>query len=79
MNVTIKNVPDKTHRTLKREAKTQGRSLNSMIVHLLDVEAARAERRRGLPKALAELEKLWAAMPAMDDSTPLIREDRESR
>ena len=45
MNITLKNVPDKVYRTVKRAAKEQGRSLNAQIIHALEAEAAEFERR----------------------------------
>jgi hypothetical protein len=46
MNITLKNVPDKVYRTVKRAAKEQGRSLNAQIIQLLETEAAHLERRK---------------------------------
>jgi len=45
MNITLKNVPDKVYRTVKRAAKEQGRSLNAQIIQLLEAEAAGARPR----------------------------------
>jgi len=36
MDITLKNVPDKVYRALKRAAKEQGRSLNAQIIHTLE-------------------------------------------
>ena len=77
MNITVKNVPQRTHQILKREAKRNRRSLNSEIIHLLESEAARAERRRQMKGMSKELERFAATLPKLDDSTPLIRRDRE--
>jgi len=49
MTITLKNVPDDVCQELKRAAKEQGRSLNAQIIHTLEAEAARLERRRKLP------------------------------
>ena len=78
MNITLKNVPDKVHKLLKRAAKEEGRSLNAHIIHKLEMEAAILERRRRLPEIIQELERFRKSRPRMDDSTPLIREDGES-
>ena len=43
MNITLKNVPDKVYRTVKRAAKEQGRSLNAQIIQLLETEAAQLD------------------------------------
>ena len=76
MNITLKNVPDKIYRTVKRAAKEQGRSLNAQIIHTLELEAAQWERRRRLPELIKELDRFAKSLPPMDDSTPLIRQDR---
>jgi len=77
MNITLKNVPDKVYRTVKRAAKEQGRSLNAQIIHTLELEAAHLERRRKLPQLIEKLNQFAASLPPMDDSTLLIREERQ--
>lgn len=77
MNITLKNVPQTVYRVIRKEAKQQGRSLNAQIIRTLEAEAAEVERRRRLGELRNELERFAASLPAMDDSTPLIRQDRE--
>jgi len=77
MNITVKNVPESVYRVIKREAKRKRRSLNSEIIQALQTEAAEAERRRQLVDVRKELEQFAASLPQLDDSTPLIRRDRE--
>jgi hypothetical protein len=77
MNITLKNVPDKVYRTVKRAAKEQGRSLNAQIIQLLETEAAHLDRRKRLPELIKELDRFAASLGPMDDSTPLIRQERE--
>jgi len=77
MDITVKNVPDSVYRVMKREAKKKRRSLNSEIIRALETEAAEAERRRQLSKALGELEKFAASLPPQGDSSRLIRAERE--
>src|ERR1700733_6334201 len=72
MNITLKNVPDKVYRTVKRAAKEQGRSLNAQIIQLLETEAAQLDRRKKRAEWLADLEKFRNSLPRMDDGTPLI-------
>ena len=43
----------------------------------LEAKAAEAERRRQLSKGRKELERFAATLPRLDDSTPLIRRDRQ--
>jgi hypothetical protein len=77
MNITLKNVPQTVYRVIRREAKQQGRSLNAQIIRTLEAEAAEVERRRRLGELRNELERFAASLPAMNDSTLLIRQDRQ--
>ncbi len=77
MNLTVKNIPDRVYRTVKRAAEQQGRSLNAQIIRVLETEAAEVERRRRMRESRAELEHFVASLPPLDDSAPLIREDRK--
>ena len=79
MTITLKNVPDEVCRVLKRAAKEQGRSLNAQIIHILESDAALSERRRKLPELIKELDRFAKSLPPMDDSTPLIRQERQRR
>ena len=79
MNITVKNIPDTVYRAIKRVAKRNRRSLNSEIIRVLETEAAEAERLRQLGNLREELDRFAATLPLLDDSTPLIRQDRERR
>lgn len=79
MNITVKNIPDTVYRAIKRVAKRNRRSLNSEIIRVLETEAAEAERLRQLGNLREELDRFAATLPPLDDSTPLIRQDRERR
>jgi hypothetical protein len=79
MNITLKNVPDKVYRTVKRAAKEQGRSLNAQIIHTLEAEVAEIERRKRAAKWRKELDQFARSLGPMDDSTPLIRQERQRR
>jgi plasmid stability protein len=76
MNVTIKNIPDDVHKTLKQEAAQRGRSLNTQILQTLSSEAAEIARRRKMRESRASLERFVASLPKMSSSVPLIRADR---
>lgn len=76
MNITLKNVPDKIYRIVKRAAKEQGRSLNAQIIHMLEAEAAELERRRRASEWRKQVDRFAASLPPMDASAPLIRQDR---
>ena len=77
MNITVKNVPESVYRAIKREAKRNRRSLNAEIVQALEASAAEAGNRRQLSAGRKELERFAASLPPLDDSTPLIRRDRQ--
>jgi len=77
MNITVKNIPESIYRVMKREAKRKRRSLNAEIIQALETEAAEAERRRQLGNLRKELDRFAASLPLLDDSVPLIRQDRE--
>ena len=77
MNITLKNVPEPVYRAMKRQAKGNRRILNAEIIRALETEAAEAERLRRLRDLGAELERFRESLPPLDDSAPLIRQDRE--
>ncbi|MGI8990647.1 MAG: FitA-like ribbon-helix-helix domain-containing protein [Bryobacteraceae bacterium] len=77
MNVTLKNIPDHIYRRLKDYADEQGRSLNAQVLEILSGEALEVERRRKMRESRASLERFVASLPVLDDSSELIREDRE--
>jgi len=80
MNITLKNVPDKIYRAMKRAAKEQGRSLNAQIIHTLEGETAELDRRRKrASKWRQELDRFRNSLRPMGDSTPLIRAERDRR
>jgi len=77
MNITLKNVPDKVYRTVKRAAKEQGRSLSAQIIQLPEAEAAEFERRKRAAKWRKDVERFAASLPPVEDSAPLIRQERQ--
>ena len=76
MDITVKRVPERVYRVIKREAKARGRSLNAEIIRALEAEAAEVDRRHRLSALRRELDRFAESLPALDDSTPLIRRDR---
>ena len=77
MNITVKNIPDAVYKVIKREAKRKRRSLNAEIIQTLEAEACEVERRRQLGNLRKELDRFSSTISPLDDSVPLIREDRE--
>ena len=76
-NLSIKDLPDQVHKELKKVAKAHGQSLNSYIVHRLELDARESSRRARMRKGREEFRKFVKSLPYMGDSTELIREDRE--
>jgi hypothetical protein len=77
MDLTLKNIPEPVVKVIKREAKRNRRNLNDEVVHLLEDQAAEAERRLRLRRLRDEFDRLAASIGPLDDSAPLIRADRE--
>ena len=51
-SVTVRNIPDETHRALKQRAAQHGRSTEAEIRHILE---AAVQPKRGLGSALAAI------------------------
>jgi hypothetical protein len=58
-------------------ARSVGRSLNGYIVSLLKASVEERNRRKLMREGRGEFLSFLASLPEMDDSTPLIREDRD--
>ena len=80
VNLTIKNITEDVHKTLKRAASARGRSLNSEVLRLLQERAELEDRRERIRSTWDDFLKFRASMPKLRTSTArLIREDRETR
>jgi plasmid stability protein len=75
-NLTIKKLPDPLLRKLEKYAQRQGRSLNAQVIQILQSDVSERERFEKMRQSNKHLERLIASLPPMNDSTPLIREDR---
>ena len=78
-SITVKGIPDSVHKQLREEAARKGRSLNSLVIDLLEQSAEESERRRRMREGREAFRKFVATLPFMGDSTELIREDRDQR
>ena len=76
-NLSVKDLPDPVYRQLKAAAQAEGRSLNGYIVSLLKADAEERSRRHRMRQNRREFRRFVESLPHMDDSTPLIREDRD--
>jgi hypothetical protein len=79
MNITLKNVPDKVYKVVKQAAKRQGRSLNAHIIHTLEAEVAEIERQKRAADWRKRVDEFRNSLPPQEDSTPLIRQQRQRR
>jgi plasmid stability protein len=76
-NLTIKDLPDPLYRQLKKYARMQGRSLNAQMIHILQSDLSERERLVKMRQSNERLERFVDSLPPMDDSTALIRQDRD--
>jgi plasmid stability protein len=78
-NLSIKDLPDKIHRQLKKAAEAEGRSLNGYIIHILELDAAERTRRERMREGRREFLKFVESLPDTRDlSTRLLREDHKA-
>lgn len=78
-NLTIKDLPDRLHKELKKLAEREGRSLNAQIIRTLQDGLALDERRRRLEAARRRLREMAPVIPrGAKSSLDLLREDRAS-
>lgn len=75
--LNIRDLPDNVYGELKNAARAEGRSLNAHVVALLKASIEERHRRKLMREGRAEFRAFVASLPKMDDSTGLIREDRE--
>jgi antitoxin FitA len=76
-DVLVRNLPEKTHRELKRRAKTNGRSVNAEIVAALD-QVAEPNCKMGLGTELQEWKKKIFGND-VDFTFEIIRDKRPAR
>ena len=76
-NLTVKDLPDAIYNQLKDAARSEGRSLNGYIVSLLQDSTDERNRRKLMREKRKQFRTFLASLPRMEDSTPLIREDRD--
>lgn len=79
MKLTIRDLPDRTGRILKRRAAAHERSLNREIISILSEAAAESERREAMRASRRALDRFRENLPPMSSSVPLIRVERENR
>jgi len=77
-NLNIKDVPEKLHKHLRKTAREQGRSLNSYVIHVLQLSEDERARRARMSEGWDEYQEFMKSLPPMRNSTSWIRKDRES-
>ena len=75
-SVTVRNIDDEVITSLKAQAKTNHRSLEGEIRHLLTQQALRSTRLHEFHERTARLHAL-TENTSQTDSVALIREDRD--
>ncbi len=76
-NLTLKDLPDNVHQALKEAARARGRSLNGYIIDVLTRDVEERARRKRMRETRLALNSFVGSLPHLDDSTVLIREDRD--
>ncbi len=76
-NLTLKDVPEDVHLALKEAARARGRSLNGYIIDVLTHDVEERGRRKRMQETRAVFNSFVGSLPRLDDSTVLIREDRD--
>jgi plasmid stability protein len=76
-NLTVKDLPDAVYNELKEAARSSGRSLNGYVVTVLKATVEERNRRKVMREGREQFRQFVAALPRMEDSTSLIREDRD--
>ncbi len=86
-DILVRGLPTRVHQKIQRLARRQNLSLNQAVLQLIatalekaEKEKEEKERRKGAFGRLMKLrEELYRKYGEFDDSTKLIREDRDSR
>ena len=86
-DILIRGLSARTHQTIQRLARLQNLSVNQALLQLIATALEKAEeekkenrRREGaFQRALELREEIYRKYGEFDDSTKLIREDRDSR
>lgn len=77
-SVRVRNLDPRVISELKERAKRHGNTLENELRSLL-TDAATRPRREAAERAVAISEAIHAKVGTLSDSTPYIREERESR
>ena len=78
-NLHVRNVPERVVRTLKRQAKENGRSLNAEVVEALKDYDERHTRTEELFRELDELHAEWLLPDDAPKPEDVIRQARDER
>ena len=85
-DLLIRGLPQKIHRAIQRKAESQNVSINQLLIQMIKADLQRGEteqeeeaRRKEAFRRIRELrEENFRQFGLSDDSTKLIREDRDS-
>jgi plasmid stability protein len=79
VNLSIRNVPDDIAERLRARAKANHRSLQGELMEVIKEASTETAQRQTLAKVAAEIRKLGIPPPRRNESTKMIREDRDTR
>ena len=82
INLSIRNVPDAVAQRLRARAKRNHRSLQGELMNLITLAADSSpstERKLSIEEVAAEIRNLGLPRPKRNESTQMIREDRDNR
>ncbi|MCL5994929.1 MAG: Arc family DNA-binding protein [Chloroflexi bacterium] len=78
-NISVRGIPDKTYKHLQKLADVQGRSVNALIVQLLEDAVKQEELRRKQIRVLEDLQRLRFHMDMSQgdsDTVTMLHQDR---
>jgi plasmid stability protein len=77
VNLSIRNVPDDVADRLRARAKQNHRSLQGELMEVMKDASANPTRKLMIAEVAAEIRKLGLPRPSRNESTQMIREDRD--
>ena len=76
--ITVKNIPDEIYSKIKEAAQNQHRSVNSLVIELLETKAKTIAAIQSRPDILEQMRKFRARVgPFSENSTDILRKIRD--
>jgi len=77
INLSIRNVPDEVAERLRARAKANHRSLQGELMEVVKEASISPSRKLSVAEVAAEIGKLGLPRPPRNESTKMIRHDRD--